>query len=81
MKIWDVNFDHIVISKLVKTKTNSKYLIEYLHKDIRPTVFIMPKMYRCVKTFKVADKNNQLFFRIYDRHQKKIMLFGLRLKK
>ena len=24
-KIWDVNVDNIVISKLVKTKTNSKY--------------------------------------------------------
>ena len=27
LKIWDVNVDNIVISKLVKTKTNSKYLI------------------------------------------------------
>ena len=29
IKIWDVNVDDIVISKLVKTKTNSKYLIGY----------------------------------------------------
>ena len=28
--IWDVNFDNIVISKLVETKTNSEYLTEYL---------------------------------------------------
>ena len=35
MKIWDVNVDNIVISKLVKTKTNSKYLIRYLDKAIR----------------------------------------------
>ena len=27
IKIWDVNVDNIVVSKLVKTKTNSKYLI------------------------------------------------------
>ena len=31
--IWDVNVDDIVISKLVKTETNSKYLIGYLDKD------------------------------------------------
>ena len=29
MKIWDVNTDNIVIWRLVKTKTNSKYLIGY----------------------------------------------------
>ena len=27
IKIWDVNVDNIVFSKLVQTKTNSKYLI------------------------------------------------------
>ena len=26
IKIWDVNVDNIVFSKLVKTKTNSRYL-------------------------------------------------------
>ena len=36
MNIWDVNIDNTVISKLVRTKTNSKYLIRYLDKDIRP---------------------------------------------
>ena len=32
MKTWDVNVDNIVISKLVKTKTNSKYFIGHLDK-------------------------------------------------
>ena len=27
--IWDVNIDNIIISKLIKTKTNFKYLIGY----------------------------------------------------
>ena len=44
MKIWDVNIDNILISKLVKTKTNFKYLIGYLDKDIRQLVLITPKM-------------------------------------
>ena len=57
----------IVISKLVKTKTNSKYLIEIkFDKAIRPLVLIMPKMNRYVKTFKVKkgdkDKNNKLMY-------------------
>ena len=34
MKIWDVNTDNKVISKLVQTKTYSKYLVGYLDKDI-----------------------------------------------
>ena len=53
-------FDNIVISKLVKTKTNSKYLIGYLDKDIGLLVLIIPKMNRYVKTFKVEDKVNKL---------------------
>ena len=28
IKIWDVNVDNLIISKLVKAKTNSKYLME-----------------------------------------------------
>ena len=36
MKVWYVNVDNIFISKLVKTTTNSKYLIGYLDKAIRP---------------------------------------------
>ena len=49
-----------MVSKLVKTKTNSKYFIGYLDKDIRPLVLIMPKMRGYVKTFKVEDKINKL---------------------
>ena len=71
IKIWDVNVDNIVISKLIGTKTNSKYLIEYLDKAVRPLVLIMPKIRAYVKTFKVKngdkDKNNKLIsFLIYD---------------
>ena len=44
IKICDVIVDNIVISKLVKTKTNSKYLIGYLDKNIRSLVLIIPKM-------------------------------------
>ena len=40
---------------MVKTKTNSKYLIGYLDKPIKPLVLIMPKMRGYVKTFKVKD--------------------------
>ena len=54
----------MIISKLVKTKTNSKCCIGYLDKAIRPLVLIMPKMSGCGKTFKVEegdkDKNNKL---------------------
>ena len=55
IKIWDVNVDNIVISKLVKTKTNSKYCIGYLDEPIRPLVLIMPKMCGYVKTYKVKE--------------------------
>ena len=64
----NVNVDKKVISKLVKIKTNSKYLIGYLDKDIRPLVSIMPKMSGYVKTFKVEDKTNKLMsFRIDEK--------------
>ena len=57
----------LIISKLVKVKTNSKYLIGYLDKDVRLLVFIMPKMGGYVKTFKAEDKINKLMsFRIDD---------------
>ena len=51
----EYSFDIIVVSKLVKTKTVSKYLIENLDKVVRPLVLIMPKMSGYVKTFKVKD--------------------------
>ena len=58
--IWDVNVDNIVILKLVKTKTNSMYLIGYLDKVIKLLVLILPKMSEYVKRFKVEDKKNKL---------------------
>ena len=64
INIWDANVDNIVISKLVETKTNSKYLIGHLDKVIRALVLILSKMSEYVKTFKVKDrdkdKNNKL---------------------
>ena len=71
-KTWEANVDNIVISKLVKTKTNFKYLIgTKFDKAIRPIVLIIPTMRGDVKTFKVKegdeDKNNKLmYFRIDD---------------
>ena len=66
--IWDVNGDNIVISKLVKTKTNSKYLIGYSDRAIKPLVLIIPKLSGYVKTFKVEDKISKLMsFRIDDQ--------------
>ena len=53
--MWDVNVDNIVISKLIETKTNPKYLIRYLDKATKTFVLIMPKMSVYIKTFKVKD--------------------------
>ena len=44
INIWDVNIDNIVSSIFIKTGTNSKYLIGYLDKAIKPLVFKMPKI-------------------------------------
>ena len=54
-------FANIVIWKLLKTKTNSKYLIGHLDKPIRPLVLIRPEMSWYVKV-KGGDehKNNKL---------------------
>ena len=52
---YDVN--NIVISKLVETKNNFKYLIGYLDEVIRQLVLILPKMSRYVKAFKGKDAN------------------------
>ena len=64
MKICHVSVDYIVISKLVKTKANSKYLIDIkFDKAIRPSVLIMPKMIGYLKTFKSKGdkhKSNRL---------------------
>ena len=72
IEIWGVNIYNIVISKLVKTKTNSKYLIGYLDKVMKLLVLIMPKMSGYLKTFKIKDetkdKNNKLMsFHIHDQ--------------
>ena len=42
--IWDVNADNVVTSKLVETKTNSKYLIGYLNNVLRSLLLILPEM-------------------------------------
>ena len=55
IKNWGVNIDEIVISKLIKTKTNSKYLIGYSISD-RPLVLIMPKMIGYIEIFKLKMK-------------------------
>ena len=39
IKILDVNVDNIVVSKLIETKSNCKYLIGYLDKPIKPISF------------------------------------------
>ena len=51
--IWDGNVDNIVFSKLIETKTNSKYFIGYLDKTIRSSVLIMPKMSGYVKNLRL----------------------------
>ena len=59
----------ILISKLVETKTNSKYLIGYFDKVIKPLILVLSKISGNVKIFKVKhgdkDKTNKLmFFRV-----------------
>ena len=41
----------------MKQETNSKYLIWYLDKTMKPLVLILSKMSGYVKTFKVKDRN------------------------
>ena len=64
INIYDVNAGNIVISKLVETKGNSKYLIWYLDEVARPLILRLPKMSGYIKTFKVREwdiaKNNKL---------------------
>ena len=71
MNICDVNVHNIIISKLIETKKNSKYLIWYLDKVIRELLFILHKVSGYMKIFKAKDgdksKNNKLMsFRIDD---------------
>ena len=67
-KFWDVNVYNIVISKLIGTKTNYKYLIGIkFDKAIKPLVLVMSKMNEYVKTFKAKEGNNKLMsFRLAD---------------
>ena len=62
INIWDGNVVNMVASKLIETKTNSKYSIGYLGKVITPLILILCKMSGYIKTFKVKDggKNNKL---------------------
>ena len=61
LKIWDVNVINVIFSKLIETKTNSKYSIgTKFDKAIRPLVLIMPKISGCVKTFIVKEGDNKL---------------------
>ena len=67
VNICDVNIVNKVISKLIETKINSKYLTGYLDKVIRALVLILPKMSGYVKTFKFKNKSNNLMsFHIND---------------
>ena len=70
IQIWDVNVDNMVVSTLVKTKTNYKYLIGYLDKAARPLLFIMSIMSGHAKAFKVKDgdqdKNSKLKFTVWE---------------
>ena len=54
--ILDVNVYNIVISNLVETTNNSKFLVGYLHDVVRPLILILPKISGYVKT--VEDKSN-----------------------
>ena len=44
IKNWDVGVNNIVISKLIKTKNNFKYLIGYLDEVIGLLVLILRKV-------------------------------------
>ena len=86
INIWDVNVGNIVISKLVKTQNNSKYLIGYLDDVIRPLVLILHKMSGYVMTFKDkgGDKNKNINWCPYAQmmisYWKNIKPIGLRLE-
>ena len=70
IKIWDVDVSNIVVSRLIKTKTNYKYLIRYLDEVITTLVLTLPETGGYAKTFKDKDgnKDNELMFlRIDDK--------------
>ena len=55
IKIWNVNVDNIVISKLIGAKNNSKYLIGYLDDVVISLVLILHIEGEYVKIFKYED--------------------------
>ena len=57
VEMYDVHVDNIIISNLIETKNNPKYLIGYLDEVIRLLLLILPKMNGYVKNFK--DKNSK----------------------
>ena len=66
----DVDVKSIVMSKLIETKNNSKYLNGYLEEVIKPVVLMLPKVSGYVKTFKGkrgdTNKNNKLMSLLTD---------------
>ena len=79
IEIWDVDVDNIVVSKLIETKNNFKYLIGYLDEVIRPLGLVLPKRNGYIKTFKIRIIN-YLYTWTMISNQKSIKPIGLRFK-
>ena len=54
----------LIILKLVKTKGNCKYLIEYFDYAIRPLVLILPKTNGYVRKFKDNDEDKNMNYKL-----------------
>ena len=65
INISDIDVNNIVISKLIQTKNNFKYLIGYLDEIIKLLVLVLPKVTVCFKTFK-GNNNKLICLRIDD---------------
>ena len=65
IKIWDVNVDSKVISGLVKTKSNSKYLIWYSDEATRPLALIILKWLDMLKHLKLKIKTINWSLSVY----------------
>ena len=62
INIWDVNVHDIIISRLIETKTNSKYFFGYLNKAVRTLLLIFGKINipkNCTLKFKRTNMNLQ----------------------
>ena len=68
IKVWDVNVYNIVISKLIETKPNCKYLIVYSDKAITPLDLVRPKISGYVKTFNVKDGDKDINNKLMSFH-------------